>query len=208
MAIGLLPASKQWSGHSIEDLTQPMPKRALTATQVAALSDHTVHWVAPSLYLQIRPQGTRSWLFRYYRDGTNQWMGLGSVADKPLSEARDEAAMLRVLVKRGGDPMAERREVEAAAKPKSKAKQPTFAECAEKYIEAHRSGWKNDKHIAQWESTLRIYAGPVIGKRWWRSTARDHRRDTRPVQGSRVCVCRPSCGTRRRAAASDHVPYH
>ena len=142
-----------------------MPKRALTATQVAALSDHTVHWVAPSLYLQIRPQGTRSWLFRYFRDGTNQWMGLGAVADKPLSEARDEAAMLRVLVKRGGDPMAERREVEAAAKPKSKAKQPTFAECAEKYIEAHRSGWKNDKHIAQWESTLRIYAGPIIGKR-------------------------------------------
>lgn len=31
-------------------------------------------------------------------------MGLGSLADKPLSEARDEAAMLRVLVKRGGDP--------------------------------------------------------------------------------------------------------
>ena len=87
-----------------------MPKRALTATQVAALSDHTVHWVAPSLYLQIRPQGTRSWLFRYSRDGENQWMGLGALADKPLTEARDEAAMLRVLVKRGGDPMGERRE--------------------------------------------------------------------------------------------------
>ena len=68
-----------------------MPKRALTATQVAALSDHTVHWVAPSLYLQIRPQGTRSWLFRYSRNGENQWMGLGALADKPLTEARDEA---------------------------------------------------------------------------------------------------------------------
>ena len=90
-----------------------MSKRALTATQVAALKDHTVHWVAPSLYLQIRPQGTRSWLFRYSRNGENQWMGLGALADKPLSEARDEAAMLRVLVKRGGDPMGEKREVEA-----------------------------------------------------------------------------------------------
>ena len=74
-----------------------MPKRALSATQVAALSDHTVHWAAPSLYLQIRPQGTRSWLFRYSRDRENQWMGLGSLDDKPLTEARDEAAMLRVL---------------------------------------------------------------------------------------------------------------
>ncbi|MBU1306247.1 MAG: hypothetical protein KKF33_12110, partial [Alphaproteobacteria bacterium] len=30
---------------------------------------------------------------------------------------------------------------------------------------AHRAGWKNAKHIDQWESTLRTYAGPVIGKR-------------------------------------------
>jgi integrase len=142
-----------------------MSKRALTATQVAALSDHAVHWVAPSLYLQIRPQGTRSWLFRYWRDGQNQWMGLGALADKPLSEARDEAAMLRVLVKRGGDPMADKRQVEATARPKTKAKVPTFAECAEKYIESHRAGWKNEKHITQWESTLRTYAGPVIGKK-------------------------------------------
>ncbi|MDO8360960.1 MAG: Arm DNA-binding domain-containing protein, partial [Devosia sp.] len=142
-----------------------MPKRALTATQVAALSDHTVHWVAPSLYLQIRPQGTRSWLFRYFREGENQWMGLGALADKPLTEARDEAAMLRVLVKRGGDPMGEKRNAEVAAKPKSEAKVPTFTDCAEKYIESHRAGWKNPKHIAQWESTLRMYADPVIGKK-------------------------------------------
>ena len=142
-----------------------MPKRALTATQVAALSDHTVHWVAPSLYLQIRPQGTRSWLFRYSRDGENQWMGLGALADKPLTEARDEAAMLRVLVKRGGDPMGEKRDAEAAAKPSGMTNAPTFADCAEQYIESHRAGWKNDKHIAQWEGTLRMYAAPIIGKK-------------------------------------------
>ena len=140
-----------------------MSKRALTATQVAALSDHTVHWVAPSLYLQIRPQGTRSWLFRYSHGGENQWMGLGSLADKPLTEARDEAAMLRVLVKRGGDPMGEKRDAEA--KPSGKTKAPTFSECAEQYIESHRAGWKNDKHIVQWESTLRMYAAPIIGKK-------------------------------------------
>ncbi|MEO7221077.1 MAG: tyrosine-type recombinase/integrase, partial [Devosia sp.] len=106
-------------------------------------------------------------LFRYSRDGENQWMGLGALADKPLTEARDEAVMLRVLVKRGSDPMAEKREgAEVKSKPKAdKSKVPTFAECADRYIEAHRAGWKNDKHIAQWESTLRMYAGPVIGKK-------------------------------------------
>lgn len=141
-------------------------RRALSAAQVNALAADGVHWVAPSLYLQIRPQGTRSWLFRYSRNGENQWMGLGAASDKALTEARDEAALLRIKVRRGGDPVAEREqaaEAAQAAKPRSKA--PSFAECAERYIEAHRAGWKNAKHIDQWESTLRTYAGPVIGKK-------------------------------------------
>jgi hypothetical protein len=73
-----------------------------------------VHWVAPSLYLQIRDHGTRSWLFRYSRQGKNQWLGLGSVQGKPYGEARDEAAMLRVAVKRGAD-VCEPRHRQAAA---------------------------------------------------------------------------------------------
>jgi integrase len=138
-----------------------MAKRALTATQVDALEKHGVHWIAPSLYMQIRPQGTRSWLFRYGRDGQNQWLGLGSVADKPLRDARDEAAELRARVRRGIDPLAERGQGAPSVK---KPKVPTFAECAERYIEDHRPGWKNEKHIEQWESTIRTYANPMIGK--------------------------------------------
>src|SRR5258707_183231 len=33
----------------------------------------------------------------------------------------------------------------------------------EKYIEAHRAAWRNQKHGSQWESTLETYARPVIG---------------------------------------------
>ena len=140
-------------------------RRSLTATQVTALAAHGVHWVAPSLYLQVRPQGTRSWLFRYSRNGENQWMGLGALQDKPLTEARDEAAMLRVLVKRGGDPIAEKRQVEVDRAAERKPTTPTFATCAEHYIAAHREGWKNEKHAAQWPSTMRLYVNPVIGKK-------------------------------------------
>src|SRR5262249_4124841 len=39
----------------------------------------------------------------------------------------------------------------------------TFRECADAYIKAHRAGWRNGKHAAQWEATLATYAGPVIG---------------------------------------------
>ena len=44
-------------------------------------------------------------------------------------------------------------------------KQRAIIATAEKYIAAHRSGWKNEKHAAQWESTIRMYVNPVIGKR-------------------------------------------
>lgn len=82
-------------------------RRALTAREVSALSREGVPWVAPSLDLQIRPQGTRSWLFRYNRDGRNQRIGLGALAGKPLSEACDEAGVLRIAVRRGAGPLAE-----------------------------------------------------------------------------------------------------
>ena len=115
--------------------------RSLTATQVAAIKEDGVHWVAPSLYLQVRAgQGTRSWLFRYSRNCKNQWMGLDSVEDKPFTEARDEAAMLRVLVKRGEDPIAQKRQVEAKRKIEEKTKAPTFDECAKQYVASHGSG--------------------------------------------------------------------
>jgi integrase len=43
------------------------------------------------------------------------------------------------------------------------AKSITFTTCAERFIDAHRAAWKNDKHIAQWQNTLATYAEPVFG---------------------------------------------
>jgi hypothetical protein len=43
------------------------------------------------------------------------------------------------------------------------AKALTFKACAEQYIAAHGAGWRNAKHAAQWSSTLKTYAEPVIG---------------------------------------------
>jgi integrase len=39
----------------------------------------------------------------------------------------------------------------------------TFKEAAQAYIKANRSAWKNEKHAAQWGSTLETYAYPKIG---------------------------------------------
>jgi integrase len=40
----------------------------------------------------------------------------------------------------------------------------TYKDCAERYIEAHRAGWKNAKHAAQWGATLDSYVYPIMGK--------------------------------------------
>ena len=59
--------------------------------------------------------------------------------------------------KDGIDPIESRR-----AEPE---KIPTFTACAELFIGAHRSGWKNVKHAQQWVSTIETYAEPVIGSK-------------------------------------------
>jgi len=52
-----------------------MARRALSATQVAALQQEGTHWVDRNLALQIRPQGRGSWLFRYERSGKTTGLG-------------------------------------------------------------------------------------------------------------------------------------
>ncbi len=40
---------------------------------------------------------------------------------------------------------------------------PTFAQAAEHVHAEHKASWKNGKHVAQWITTLRPYAFPLIG---------------------------------------------
>lgn len=141
--------------------------RALSLAQVNALQAKGNHWVAPSLYLQIRPErGSRSWLFRYERAGKTAWLGLGPAAGilpVSLTDARDKAERLRIAVRDGADPLAEAK-ARRTPPAKEESTTPTFAWCAEQYIATHEASWKNAKHAAQWTSTIETYANPIIGK--------------------------------------------
>jgi integrase len=139
-------------------------KRSLSAREVDSIKASGVHWVAPSLYMKVRPEnGTRSWLFRCSIDGKNQWIGLGSCRDVKLSDARDEADQLRIGHRRGVNPLHTRTPVPIQPEDERAATAPTFRECAEAYLASHAPTWKNDKHIAGWERSLADYAGPVMG---------------------------------------------
>jgi integrase len=119
------------------------------------------HGDGGNLWLQVTPGG-RSWLFRYRWAGRQREMGLGALTEVSLAEARGRAAICRRLVRGGVDPI-ERKRATAAQRVAAEAKHLSFKRAAERYIEAHKAGWKSDKHAAQWTATLDAYAHPVLG---------------------------------------------
>jgi integrase len=144
----------------------------LTSLAVSHLRAPGVHFVggASGLALQVLKTGGRSWLFRFMLNGRRRDMGLGSYPEVSLDEARDLARNARKKVGEARnaepgaiDPIEERRARKSAARA-AEASSITFKECAARYIAAHEPGWRNPKHRAQWASTLKTYAEPVIGK--------------------------------------------
>ena len=105
---------------------------------------------------------TKSWVFRFTLKGKSREMGLGSVNTITLTEARDEARECRKLLREDVDPI-EAREAKRAGKRLENAKQKTFKQCAEDYINSHSAAWRNLKHANQWRSTLETYAHPILG---------------------------------------------
>jgi integrase len=89
-------------------------------------------------------------------------MGLGPYPLIGISQARQRAQDARRLLVDKIDPL-EQRDRERNARRLDAAKSTTFKDAAEAYIKSHRAGWRNEKHAAQWDSTLAAYAYPKIG---------------------------------------------
>jgi len=78
-----------------------------------------------------------------------------------LAEAREAALEARRLLRRGIDPIDERKR-RRKAEPLAAVTTITFADAARRYVHDHRDEWRNPKHAAQWTSTLETYANPVL----------------------------------------------
>lgn len=152
-----------------------MPKKAkeLSALAVSKLKTDGRYAVGGVDGLHLRVVGaSRAWILRIAvgkradQDGQatvhRRDVGLGGYPDVSLAEARDRAREMRKLVRDGVDPVLNRQaeKVHAALEI---AKTKSFKDCAIAYIEANRAGWKNDKHVQQWENTLATYVYPKFG---------------------------------------------
>jgi integrase len=129
----------------------------LSSLKIKALSKKGLYGDGGGLYLQFSSTGSKAWLFRYTRRGRAHEMGLGAFDLIPLAKAREMALDCRRVLAAGNDPMerrnADRRQREPAH---------TFRQVADRYLDAHRAGWGNAKHAAQWQATLVSYADPVL----------------------------------------------
>ena len=133
------------------------PEKALSAVQVRQLKTAGRYADGNGLYLVVDPSGAKRWVLRTVVKSKRRDIGLGGASLVSLSEAREKAASYRKIAREGGNPLAEKRKVELSV--------PTFSAAAEQVFEEHKGSWRNEKHAAQWITTLRTYAFPILGNR-------------------------------------------
>ena len=105
-----------------------------------------------TLYLKVSPSGAKSWVQRIMIAGKRHDIGLGGFPVVSVDEAKMQALENRRLVKRGGNPLAD----------KHKTRLPTFKVAAEHTLNAVKGRWKSSKTLTNWRGTMEKYAYPVI----------------------------------------------
>src|SRR6266403_3923520 len=108
-----------------------------------------------NLYLVVSNTGAKKWVLRFTWRGQPKEMGLGSAATVPLADAREKAGLARRKIAQGLNPIDERKRTGGV---------PTFGEVAKDVREALSAGFRNEKHKAQWKSSLETYAAPLRAK--------------------------------------------
>ena len=143
-----------------------MPKKAKekTATEVKRLIKPGLHavGVVSGLLLQVSATGGKSWILRTMVGNRRPDIGLGGYPDVTLARAREKARELKEQIRKGIDPVAERKAARNALK-SLQAKTISFDEAARRCHAVKSLEFRNIKHRQQWINTITRYASPVIG---------------------------------------------
>src|SRR5262245_59953536 len=119
----------------------------LTVRMVAQAKKPGLYPDGAGLYLQVTigrdGSPRRSWVLRFTApDGRRREMGFGPATLVDLAAAREQALSARRKVAAGEEPI-DTREADRQMRLAASAKFMTFRQCAEAYMDAHESIWRN-----------------------------------------------------------------
>jgi len=125
----------------------------LTVKKVRAINQPGLYGDGNTLYLRVAPGGSKQWVQRLTIHGKRHDIGLGGCSWVTLAEAREAAYENRRTARRGGDPLAVKRQ----------PKIPTFREAAQNTYEALRPRWRSEKVAVNWMQQLERHALARLG---------------------------------------------
>jgi len=128
----------------------------------AAKAKATIYYLndGAGLRMRIRPDGSRTWIYRYRLDGKEMSTGLGAYPTISLQIARVNAQEARLEVSRGNNPSTTKRI--ARTKQITKGGN-TFGVIAAEWLERNQAGWSST-HYERNEGLLRRYLLPDLAK--------------------------------------------
>lgn len=128
----------------------------LTDRRIRTLKEPRYYADGNGLYFVIEEGGSKRWAFIFQLRKRRREMGLGSLADTSLAEAREKRDDARNLIRQGIDP------IEAREKPADvDAPRRTLRVAAEELIASLRNGWRGKSTESNWKRSLLTHAGKL-----------------------------------------------
>jgi integrase len=115
--------------------------------------------VSAGLYLEVAPNGSKRWFWKYLYRGKEKRLALGSYPTVSLKSARAGREAARTLHQSGVDPVQRRQLDKLEAQRKGAT---TFEAVAREYHETKKSGWSAD-YAARWLARVEKDLFPWIG---------------------------------------------
>lgn len=148
----------------------------VTARNISSLPPGT-HRAERCLYLRKRDGHAPTWIFRYTISGKQKDVVIGTSDAVSIAQAKETAVRFRTMIADGVDPLAAKQERrEKMRNAGANVDHPfTFADLVAEALPViiRSKAWRNQKHAAQWKSTLEQYAMPSLGSLFVDDVTRD-----------------------------------
>jgi len=135
-------------------LSETQCKNAKPKAKVYYLND------GAGLRLRCRPDGSRTWVFRYRVNAKEKALGLGSYPVTTIAIARAKADENRNLIIAGKNPVAEKR---ANKVKRAISANQTFGAVAREWITHNKEHWST-KHLNRNEGLIKLHLMPDLGR--------------------------------------------